>query len=696
MSLWGRNTNMPASYIIQQNQNRAVYTDFMTQQQKITQGCQKTNRIANVTSVNSNQIIESVKENEQDQPCNEDMKCCISGIVCPLPEEQPYVPGPGQAQWANRITVGSTTSTQSSVIYGTTTDSAGNVFISGAISSPSSGSIPNFPIYDYVSTSSGQINLIPSSTVLPLELTTLNLSTSAFLAKYNKDGIAQWAVNFDGVVSGTPSSIVTDNAGNVYMITIISRTAQLTIKHMSGGSRIIYGTIAAAATNQNDLLIIKYNTNGTAQRVSICTSSSSGSEAIQTQNVSIAISPPLPSDQYLAYIFRSTQAVTINNGAIPATPGGAISFTSAATINPDFFSQNYIIIVTVNASNLNMARATKIGQVGGNISNSGSISCNNNGNIVVSIETNNSGTINLNVYNSISSGGTIGSPWGIFSGNDTNSISTNIIKYDNTLTPQAFTAIKNQSGLSQETARGGVVFDTSGNIYYVGSSIVGAAATPLPNIEFLSFSNLSGTTINTTSFCTLSVSASSAYIIKYNSNLQIQNQGITTISSINTNLTKQINPFGIAIDSNNNIYIGASFTADTYTINSSNLSGPNNSVTVTPYANITNVTPVNAAVTASNVVLIKYNSQLQVQWATTLTCNINQNAQGFSLYYSSIDNSIYVGGGFSNYNGELFINNTNSISGGNLNTELYATLTGIATGLSLGQTSGFLVKYFAS
>jgi hypothetical protein len=257
-----------------------------------------------------------------------------------------------------------------------------------------------------------------------------------------------------------------------------------------------------------------------------------------------------------------------------------------------------------------------------------------------------------------------------------------ILKYDNTLTPLAFTAITNAS--ATENARN-VITDASGNIYVLGST---GTSTVLN-----SFLNRTGTTINLTPFTTISPTLA---LIKYDPNLQIIPNSITTITPVAGIVQpSSIIPFGIDIDTDNNVYIGFTFNGGSVSVNnavSAPLGGP---VTTSVFTKVTNITPVLVNTSYNNGVIVKYNSSLQGQWATTLNSGVNTYVSGTGVFYDPLAKSVYVTGAFQNYNGNLNIQNYKEISNSNLITDLYARMTPVAIGVSTGQISGFIVKYKA-
>jgi len=138
----------------------------------------------------------------------------------------------GAAQWARSTTAG----TGGSSFQGVAVDSSGNVFAVGSQSGNTSTS------YAAGVTATG----------------TYNLGNNVVIVKYNSSGAAQWART---VTAGTNASSFTaaaaDSTGNVYAVGSQSQNGVFT--YAAGVSAT--GS-ASAATNA---VIVKYDTNGTAQ-----------------------------------------------------------------------------------------------------------------------------------------------------------------------------------------------------------------------------------------------------------------------------------------------------------------------------------------------------------------------------------------------------------------------------------------------
>ena len=144
----------------------------------------------------------------------------------------------GVVQWATRIA-----GTSSEFGNGISTDSGGNVYVTGSYSSTP------LTLYNAGGTAFG---------------TTLSNSGSndTFIAKYNTSGVVQWATRIAGTGIDIGYSVSTDSDGNVY-VTGIYRSTPLTL-YNAGGT-----TFGTTLTNSGgyDVFIAKYNTSGVVQWV---------------------------------------------------------------------------------------------------------------------------------------------------------------------------------------------------------------------------------------------------------------------------------------------------------------------------------------------------------------------------------------------------------------------------------------------
>jgi hypothetical protein len=716
-SVWGKNNGKWASYQIQQNQNRTIYSDYAIQQERISQGCQTINKTANVAAINSGSVLTALKEGSQDYTCTEKAEClikssCPAKIETPPPPPPPYVPSPGEATWANIFTTSSPSATQSMVVRGTTTDSDGNVYVCGTFLDSST---TTFPIYNYVKTENGQIVLEPSS--ITINTTGTPSSNKAFLVKYNSDGIALWASYMDGEET-IGQSVVTDNAGNVYFIL---RQNILTFLRNSiytidvSGNTSLYGTINTNlyVSTSFDIIIIKYNSSGIAQYVSACISSRT--EGLQNNVVSIAID----SAGFIIYYFSTIGAqssslspLSICNGIQPSTPGGTILFDTSTLFGTltlpsagTAILNTFGVLVRANTTTLAVQEVTRI-----NVSSSNAISSvlytitplsvcvNSSGNIIISGNASvnllsNNNIITINKYDNNTGGIISVSNWGTLTISgplNANTSDTFIIIFDNTLTPIALSSITSTNFATSKSSRN-VSVDTNGDIYTLTN--INQSGVPIIINSYLSGVG-SGGTILVSQYGNITGFSPSTLLIKYNSSLVVQS--ITTIEQTLVGVFNTLaapTPFGLVIDSLGNIYCGLTFQGGAISIrNLATLSG-GSLISGTQFAKVMNITPVNSSPQNDNIVLVKYNSSFQAQWATTLNCGPQTAANGSCLALDNTNTNLYIVGLFINYNGNLNIFDYDSVSNGNLITTQNAILVPNAIAQSTSQTSGFIVKY---
>ena len=133
----------------------------------------------------------------------------------------------GTIQWANAI------SADYSYAYGSTTDSSGNVYLSGYYRS------------------NGSSSSLGNSVFLPSTASQHN----PFVIKYNTSGTAQWAKTIATTTNSNANDVALDSSGNVYLTGYYRSTSSIAL----GGGQ--YLTSAA----NNSIFLVKYNSSGTAQ-----------------------------------------------------------------------------------------------------------------------------------------------------------------------------------------------------------------------------------------------------------------------------------------------------------------------------------------------------------------------------------------------------------------------------------------------
>ena len=186
----------------------------------------------------------------------------------------------GTPQWAKSIAADN-----NSQGMGVSTDSSGNVFMTGYYRTTSS-----------IALGGGQY------------LTKAD-NNSAFLVKYNSNGIAQWGKNI-GLTGNNiyGKSTAADSNGNVYACGYYSSSSSITV----GGSYGNYITLPIVSSGLRTF-VIKYNASGTAQWAKMIDSSST--------NYNNDAATDSSGNVYLTGYYDSTYSVSLGNSiTLPASP----------------------------------------------------------------------------------------------------------------------------------------------------------------------------------------------------------------------------------------------------------------------------------------------------------------------------------------------------------------------------------------
>ena len=145
----------------------------------------------------------------------------------------------GVVQWATRIA-----GTSSEFGNGISTDSGGNVYVTGSYSSTP------LTLYNAGGTAFG---------------TTLSNSGSndTFIAKYNTSGVVQWATRIAGTFDELGYGMHIDSGGNVYVTGYYNSTT-CTLYNVDGTA---FGTTLPSPVYNSNCFLVKYNTSGVVQWV---------------------------------------------------------------------------------------------------------------------------------------------------------------------------------------------------------------------------------------------------------------------------------------------------------------------------------------------------------------------------------------------------------------------------------------------
>jgi hypothetical protein len=526
-----------------------------------------------------------------------------------------------QLGWATNI-AGTGTDTGNAIAV----DNNGNVYVIGVYNSSS------LRINSFLS-GGGAINVSSFGTLS-------NSGTNdVFVVKYNTNGQALWATSIGGTNGDSGNAIAVDNNGNVY-VTGNYFSSPLTINSFSsvtGGviNLSSYGTLANSGSS--DTFIVKYNTNGQALwATSIGGFGSDTGSGIAVDN---------NGNVYVIGVYNSS--ITINS--FSAVTGGVINVSSYGTLTGTGFNDVFVVKYNTNGQAL-----WAINIIGNLINNGNGIAVDNNGNVYIT-GWYSSSSLTINSFSSVT-GGTINlSSYGTLA--NSGSSDALIVKYNTNGQALWATSI----GGSSSDSGNEIAVDTSGNVYATGIY----SSSPL---TINSFSSVTGATINLSSYGTLANSGSTDFfVVKYNTNGLVQ--WATSIGGSSNNDFGN----GIATDTSGNVYV-TGYYGSSLTINSfSSVTG--GVINLLSYGTLANSG-------LNDVVIVKYNTNGLVQWATSIAGSSTDNGNGIAVDTSG---NVYVTGIYSS--SPLTINSFSSVTGGVINVSSYGTLA------NSGSTDVFVVKY---
>ena len=444
----------------------------------------------------------------------------------------------GGPLWARRI--GGTAADQG---YGISTDSSGNVYVTGTYSQTISVFAADGTTSSFSLTNSGAVDTFvvkyntdgtpqwarkiggPSSqevrsisadssgnvyvtgyytgtvSVFAADGTTSSFSLAhsgsldAFVVKYNTAGTPQWGSRISGTQSYLASSISTDTSGNIYVTGRVNSEATI-----FAANSTFFGSIKHSGdTSTTSAFIVKYNTSGSVLWVRTISGTSNNDKGD-------AISTDSSGNVYVTGAFDGTTTVFAGNGTTS-------SFSLTSSGGDDIF------IVKYNTDGTPLW-ARRIG--GSSSQRVRSISADSSGNVYVT--GNIDGTTTVVAANGSTS----------FSLTNSSSIDIFIVKYNTDGTPQW--ARKISGSLSNEGR--GISADSSGNVYLSG--------------KFSGTMSVLAADGLTSSFSLSTPLNSDAFVVKYNTDGTPQ-----WVRKISGTIDDEGN--GISTDSTGNVYVTGSY-----------------------------------------------------------------------------------------------------------------------------------------
>lgn len=196
----------------------------------------------------------------------------------------------GQAQWATYLD-----SSGNNVVNSISIDSSDNIYITGEYLANSLVSVQNV-------LGNGQT---PSLITLPISSV-----QKSFLIKYNSLGQAQWATYFDASIFSIGESVVVDSSDNIYISGSYKSISPIFVQNVSGNGQNP-SSITLPILSSNATFLIKYDSNGQAQKATYFNSSGNTGGLLDDAGSSISIDSA--NNIYLSGVFVPNSLIPIQN-----------------------------------------------------------------------------------------------------------------------------------------------------------------------------------------------------------------------------------------------------------------------------------------------------------------------------------------------------------------------------------------------
>jgi ABC-type uncharacterized transport system permease subunit len=392
--------------------------------------------------------------------------------------------------------------------YGITTDSSGNMYVTG----------------QYISTATTQINnLALNSTPVSSGFTFPAASTqAAFVLKYNSSGTLLGSMILDGTSNDLGYGITVDTSGNIYVTGYYNSTATTQINNLTLSSTPVSSGFTFPASSQLAAFVLKYNSGGTLL----------GSMLLDGTigDIGYGITTDSSGNMYVTGSYNSTATTQINNLALSSTPVSSGFTLPATSTNGSAFVLKYNSGGTLTGSMILDGTNNDVGY---------SITTDSSGNMYMTGYYTSSATTQINnlALNStpVSSGFTFPAA---------STSAAFVLKYNSRGTlvgSMLFDGSASEYGY-------GITTDTSGNMYVTGQYGSGAT-TQINNLALSSTPVSSGYT-----FPGSAAPGGSGFVLKYNS-------GGTLLGSMILTGTIITFGYGITTDSSGNMYVTGNYNS---------------------------------------------------------------------------------------------------------------------------------------
>lgn len=550
---------------------------------------------------------------------------------------------PGEAKLATYMGMSASTMNATTVHV----DINGNVYMRVYAAATSALSIYNY--------SSSPVSGGAVQTTLYGTITGLSGQTS-YLIKYNSTGQVQWATILPNLVEKLLNEVpplTTDSDGNIY---VVGNAISLTVYSYSSltAGAIVTTTFGSYNFNSGNasypgIYLIKYNSSGVAQWVTVIRNSGNSPEFIypnvrcdSQNNAYVGFSGSSAAGDAVFYNYTSVTSGTIN-----VTEFGRYTFSAYAGF-----------LVKYNSSGTTQW-VSALENIAADVSCHTALTIDSNDFIYFGAQAGVSRTATIKSYSS-KSGTTISmSTFGSYAIGATGWFI--VVKYNSSGVAQWSTYI-----ISSLVSRLNLMTDSSNNV------IVANTANGAQTITI--YRNTSGSGTGVTVYGTITITANAPYIVKYNSSGTVQ--WATYIKSGGT--------IGLSsVDSSNNVYISCNVSNAISPQNYTSAPSGGGAVGLTQYGNIPY-----AGGTGDDTYLVKYDSSGITQWGTRIAGTTTDRRPDCA---TDATGNVYITGIYTS--NPLTIMNFTAApvnSTANATLETYGTLPDFSTS---GGENVFLVKY---
>ena len=389
--------------------------------------------------------------------------------------------------------------------YGITTDSAGNMYVTGQYTSSTTVQINNLAL-----------NSTPQSSGFTLPAAS---STAAFVLKYNSSGTLLGSMILDGTGADVGRAITIDSSVNMYVTGQYTSTTTVQINNLALNSTPQSSGYTLPAASATAAFVLKYNSSGTLVGSMILAGTSA--------DAAYGITTDLSGNMYVTGQYISTTTTQINNLALNSTPQPSV-YTFPVVSSTAAFVLKYSSSGTLLGSMLLDGSSTDSGQ---------GITTDLSGNMYVTGQYNSSTTTQINNLALNSTPQSSGYTFPLTSSN-----AAFVLKYNSS-------GILIGSMILDGTGTDfgyGITTDSSGNMYVTGQYL-STTTVQINNFALNSTPQSSGYTLPLTS------STTAVFVLKYNllgtllgsmildGNANDVGYGITTDLSGNMYVTGQYN-----------------------------------------------------------------------------------------------------------------------------------------------------------